>query len=172
MGGFSLSSVPRPGEPLSLRRRPGRLFWRRVAFVPGHHVDLIGLNRAFQSHWREFGRDPAAQLFAHRLNVRDAQIQFLGDLLVRHVQAHEVQAQHPDPQRLVMSGQNGPGQIVEAGSAGRASVALPMPLRLIMAITGDRCAAAVRAADALRPTVLPHQREALRIVQQARQVHQ
>lgn len=36
--------------------------------------------------------------------------QFLGDLAVRQIQAHDVEAQHPDPQRLVMSGQHGAGQ--------------------------------------------------------------
>src|SRR3954451_397682 len=38
----------------------------------------------------------------------------LGDLPVREVQAHQIQAQHPDPQRLVVAGQNGSGQVAEA----------------------------------------------------------
>src|SRR3712207_8975124 len=43
---------------------------------------------------------------------------------VREVQAHEVQAEHPDPQWLVVPGQRGAGQIVEAGAAPRAAIAL------------------------------------------------
>ena len=100
------------------------------------------------------------------------EVQLLGDLPVGEVQAHEVQAQHPDPQRLVMAGQDGAGQVVEAGAARRAAVALPVRLGVVPAVAGDRGAAAARAADALGPAVLAHQLEALRVVDQRRQVHQ
>src|SRR3712207_9585305 len=50
---------------------------------------------------------------------------------VREVQAHEVQAEHPDPQWLVVPGQRGAGQIVEAGAAPRAAIALAVRLGII-----------------------------------------
>ena len=40
--------------------------------------------------------------------------QFVGNLLVRHVESHEVQTQYPDFQRLMMSGKDGVGQIIKA----------------------------------------------------------
>src|SRR3712207_9212547 len=67
---------------------------------------------------------------------------------VREVQAHEVQAEHPDPQWLVVPGQRGAGQIVEAGAAPRAAIALAVRLGIIPAMTGDRRALAVWTADA------------------------
>jgi hypothetical protein len=41
-----------------------------------------------------------------------------------------------------------------------------------MPITGDRRATTMRAPNVVRPTVLPNQFKALRVVQQGRQVHQ
>jgi hypothetical protein len=62
---------------------------------------------------------------------------------------------YPDPQRLVMSGQRGASQVIETGGAGRASVALSAPLRVIMPVTGNRRAMTLRAPHAVGPTVLP-----------------
>src|SRR5689334_18503742 len=55
-GGFSFSSVPRPGAPASLRHRPGRPFLLLQPVGPyarpqsGHNIDLIDLSGAFQLH--------------------------------------------------------------------------------------------------------------------------
>jgi len=51
-------------------------------------------------------------MLGHRLHVRGAKVEFPGDLPVREVQAHEVQAQNPDPQRLVVRGQDRAGLVV------------------------------------------------------------
>src|SRR3712207_9129761 len=48
----------------------------------------------------------ALPIFGHDLHVRGVEAQLGHDLSVREVQAHEVQAQHPHPQRLVMPGQD------------------------------------------------------------------
>src|SRR3954471_16736850 len=69
---------------------------RRLALVPGHDVDLVDLHLTLQPHGRGFGNQAAAQLLGHGVHVRPVEAQFLGDLAVRKVQAHEVQAQHPD----------------------------------------------------------------------------
>src|SRR5687767_15175677 len=74
-----------------------------------------------------------------------------------------------------MSGQNGAGQIVETAVAGLAAITLALPLRVVMPITGDRRATTMGAPNAVRPTVLPNQVKALRVVrffQHGRQVHQ
>ena len=72
--------------------------------MPGHDVDLVDLHLTLQPHGRGLGNQAAAQLLGHGVHVRHVEAQFLGDLTVRKVQTHEVQAQHPDPQRLVMAG--------------------------------------------------------------------
>src|SRR3712207_6787882 len=72
----------------------------------------------------------------------------------------------------MMSGQNGAGQVIETAVAGLAAIALAVPLRVIMPITGDHRALTMRAPNAIRPTVLPDQFKALCVVQQGRQVHQ
>src|SRR3954454_7654208 len=174
IGGFSFASVPRPGAPLSRRRLRGALFGdgRRVALVPGHDIDLVDLDLAVEDDGRGSGGKPLPQLLGHRLHVRGAKLELLGDLPVREVEAHEVEAQNPDPQLLMVSGENGPGQVVEAAAAGRAAITLAVRLGIIPAMTGDRGALTVRAADAVGPAVLAHQLVAFRIVDQRRQVHQ
>ena len=52
-------------------------------------------------------------------------------------QPHEVQAQNPKLQGLVMAGEDGPGEIVEAALAGVAVVALPLRWRVIPTIFDD-----------------------------------
>jgi len=102
-----------------------------LTLVPGHDVDLVNLHLALQFHRRRFGDQPSAQLLRHGLHVRDGQAQLIRDLPVGEVQAHEIQAQHPDPQRLMMAGQHRAGEVVEAGRARLASVTLTVRLRLI-----------------------------------------
>src|SRR3954452_11876058 len=89
---------------------------------------LVDLDLAPEPHRLDPGDQAGAELLGHELHVRLAQAQLLGDLPVREVEAHEVQAQNPDPQRLVMAGQDVAGQVVEAGAAGGAAVTLPVRL--------------------------------------------
>src|SRR3954452_23782821 len=122
IGGFSFSRVPRPRSPFSRRLRPSRLFLNggRVALVARHHVDLVDLHLAVEPRLGLALNQALAKLFGHGLDIALAEIEFLGDLPVRQVETHEVQAQHPDPQRLVMAGQNRAGQVVETRLAGLA----------------------------------------------------
>jgi hypothetical protein len=135
-----------------------------LALVPGHDVDFVDLDLALQPRRRGLGDQAAAQLLRHGLHVGPAQAQLPGDLPVREVQPHEVQAQHPDPQRLMVSGQHRAREVVEAPRARLAAVALPVRLRVVAAVTHHRAAAAPGAAHALRPALLAHQREALGVV--------
>src|SRR4051794_21571225 len=104
------------------------------------------------------------------MHVRGAETQFRGGLPVGQVQTHEVEAQHPDPQRLVVPGQHCPAEVVKARRARLAAIPLPMRLRLVMPVPDHRVAVASRATDALWPAVLAHQGEALRVVEQGCQV--
>jgi hypothetical protein len=140
--------------------------------VPGHDVDLVDLHLTFQCCCRDPGHQPVAQLLGHELHVRAGEPQLQGDLPVGEVQAHEVEAQDPDPERLVVPGQHRAGEIVEATRASLAPVALPVRLRVVAAVPHHGIAAASGAANALRPAMLPHQGEALGVIDQRREVDQ
>ena len=79
---------------------------------------------------------------------------------------HQGQAQYPDSQRLMMTGQHRAGEIVEAARTGFAPVALAMRLCVVAPVANHHTVAASRAANAIWPAVLTHQREALGIIQQ------
>ena len=93
--------------------------------MPGHDVHLVALDLAVELDLGLAHDDPLAELRGHDLGVVGVDTQLLGDLLVGEVQPHEVQAQHPDPQRLVMPGEDRPGQVVEPRPAGVAAISLP-----------------------------------------------
>jgi hypothetical protein len=59
--------------------------------VPGCDVDLVDLHLALEPHRRRPGDQAGAELLGHELRVGLVQVQLLGDLPVREVQAHEVQ---------------------------------------------------------------------------------
>src|SRR5437764_10099727 len=71
MGGLSFASVPRPGAPASLRRRPSRPFRHccRLTFVSSDDVDLVDLDLTLQLHGRDVGNQTVAQLLRHGLPV-------------------------------------------------------------------------------------------------------
>src|SRR3954471_23977305 len=168
IGGFSFSSVPRPGAALSRRRRPGRPFRRPRPAGPCARPPR-GPRR---SRPRPEGRPAGAWRRALAVAPPSSPArptrtgQFLRDLPVREVQAHEVEARHPHPQRLVTPRQDRAARIVEAGAAPRAAVALAARLDLVPAVAGDPRTTAVRAADALRPAALPDQLVAPRVIDQ------
>ena len=140
--------------------------------MPGHDVDLVDLHLTLQPHGRGLGNQAAAQLLGHGVHVRPVEAQFLGDLAVREVQAHEVQAQHPDPQRLVMAGQHRAGEVVEPPRAFLAAVALPARLAVVAPVADHRGSIALGATHAFWPAVLAHEGEAFGVVHQAGQVDQ
>jgi hypothetical protein len=72
-------------------------------------VDLIGFDLALQCGRRGSAEQTLAKMRGHRLRLRRAQPKFLGDLPVGEVQPHQVEAQHPHPQRLMVPGQHRAG---------------------------------------------------------------
>jgi hypothetical protein len=140
--------------------------------MAGHDIDLVDLDLAFQPHGWSLGDQAAAQSLGHGLHIRPVEAQLLGDLAVREVQTHEIQAQHPDPQRLVMAGQHRAGEVVEAPRAGLAAIPLSVRLGLVEAVSDHGAAAAGGTAHPLRPAMLPHQGEAPGVVDQRREVDQ
>src|SRR4051812_24013357 len=72
----------------------------------------------------------------------------------------------------MVPGQHGADEVVAAPSTRLAPVALPTRLRVVTPVPDHRIAAAAGAAHALGPAVLAHQREALGVVQQRREIDQ
>src|SRR5690348_11330038 len=76
----------------------------------------------------------------------------------------------PSPKRLMVSGQNSPGQVIEPCSAVLAPVPLPVSLGFIMAMADHRGTGTARAANALRPSILPDHSIAIGVIDQGRQI--
>ena len=61
----------------------------------------------------------------------------MADLFIREIQAHEIETENPDSKRLVMAGEDSPGQVVEVFLTGLALVALTLRLSCIVTLFGD-----------------------------------
>ncbi len=61
------------------------------------------------------------------------QIEFLGNLFIREIPSPQVQAEDPDAPRWMVTGEAGPGQILEASLAGGAG--FPMACRLCVLVS-------------------------------------
>src|SRR6185369_5009883 len=144
----------------------------RLALMAGYDVDLVNLHFTSQRCRWDLGRQSVAQLLGHELHVRAGEAQFLSDLPVGEVETHEIQAQHPDPQRLMMPGQHRAGEVIKATRTGLTPVALPVRLRVIATVAHHGGTAASGAAHALRPAMLPYQGEALGVVDQRGEIDQ
>src|SRR6266511_4060491 len=126
IGGFSFANVPRPRSPFNRRRRGGRSFFDRLgmALMSRHHIDFVAFHLATERDLRLALHDALAQLRCHDLGIVRIQIEFLSDLLIREIQSHEVEAEDPGPQRLMMTGEDGTGQVVILCLAGLSPVPL------------------------------------------------
>ncbi len=76
-------------------------------------VNLIAFDRAFELKARLLFDDAVTQNRGHFPNRIFIHLQLGGDLPVGKVQPHEVQAKHPNAQRLMMSREYGSREIVE-----------------------------------------------------------
>jgi hypothetical protein len=72
----------------------------------------------------------------------------------------------------MMPGQRRAGEVIKAPGARLAAIALPVRLGVVAPVADHRIAAAAGTAYTLAPAVLAHQREALGVVQQGREIDQ
>src|SRR3954451_3505468 len=72
----------------------------------------------------------------------------------------------------MVPGQHCPGEVVKAPGTGLAAIALAMRLGVLASVADYRIAAAAGTAYTLRPAMLAHQRKALGVVQQGREIDQ
>ena len=61
-----------------------------MALMSGHHIDFVALDLPLQHDRRATLDDPLAELADHGPGVVLVDVQFLGDLQSREVEAHEV----------------------------------------------------------------------------------
>ena len=134
--------------------------------MPGHDVDLIAFDLAGQDDWGLGLDDALPQSRAHPLGVIGVEVQLAGDWLVGEVPPQEIPAQDPDAQGLMVTGADGPRQIIEPPRAGPAVRALPSGLGLVTALGGNRAGVTVGAADPRGPSQVAEDLEAARVVDQ------
>src|SRR5690348_6071996 len=86
------------------------------------------------------------------------------DLFIREIQSHEVEAQDPDPQWLVMAGEDPPGQVIEEFLTGLPPVALPLGLGRIVTLLRDLRGVTMATGDTLGPAQIADRLETLEVV--------
>jgi hypothetical protein len=88
---------------------------------------VLTLGPLQMAHYRtacESMEDGVYRALTHIVNISTIKVQLFGNLVVGQIQPHKIKAQYLHFKGLVMSGKNGPGEIIEAFSARFAFVAL------------------------------------------------
>ena len=88
------------------------------------------------------------------LHITAIQGQFVGNLLIRQIQSHEVQTQYPHFQRLMMSGKNSVRQIIKASVTVMTLITLTGGFGIIKALLDDLYGHTRGTRDALWPAEL------------------
>src|SRR3954454_18505775 len=171
-GGFAFSSVPRPGAPESLRRRPGRPFLPPQPVGPcAQPRDRLHRPQRCRPASRRERVPPAPGGGARSSPARPRRP---GPVPARFAgwRGSAPSGRGTKPTRAMADGAR-PAPCrsdLEASMARLAQVALPVPLSFVMAIADDHGIVAVRAAHASWPTMLTHKLKTLGLVQQPREI--
>ena len=115
------------------------------------NVDLITFHLVGSRRSRRLAHYPLASLPGHLLHVVFMKIEFVGNLVVREVESHEIQAQYPHPQGLMMAGKDRVRQIIKASLAGLAQVALTLGLGVVTSLLGNVTTITLGTRDTLGP---------------------
>ena len=84
-----------------------------------------------------FFYDPFTQGSRHLVDIAAIDVQLVGNLVVGHIQPHEIQTQHPHFQGLMMSCKNRVRQIIKACVTVGTRIALTGGFRVIKATLDD-----------------------------------
>jgi hypothetical protein len=122
-----------------------------MAFVASDDVHFIAFDLAFQDERLLLIDNTLPEPHGHLLSLGDRQIQLRGDLPIRQVQPHEIEAQHPSPQRPMMPCENSIGQVVETTITITAAISLATDFGCVVSVLDDMLAFAVRTTNAIRP---------------------
>ena len=125
---------------------------------------LQGLFEAFFYH-------AFTELSSHLMDIASVKVQLFGNLIVGQIQSHEIEAQYPNFEGLMMSGKNGSCEIIKAFSAIFAFIALPGGVLIV--VTFFDCAYGItkRALTPFWPTKFANSLIALHIIYQGLYVY-
>jgi hypothetical protein len=84
-----------------------------------------------------FFYDPFTQGRRQLMDIAAIDVQLVGNVVVGHIQPHEIQTQHPHFQGLMMSGNNRVSQIIKACITVMTLIALTGGFRVIKATLDD-----------------------------------
>ena len=131
-----------------------------------HHIDFVTFDLAGKDDLGLTIDDPLTELLDHGSGVAGAEVEFLGDLQAGQVQAHEIQANDPDSQRLVMAGEDGVGEVVEALPTGMTLVTLPLgwvsSRPFLMTRADEQCGQVTPSGQRMVRTVSKHLASSMR----------
>jgi hypothetical protein len=102
-----------------------------------HHRDCIIRDLPRACHTRLVLYDAVAQLRGHDLALVGRHLECLSEVCMRQMQSHAVAAEHPDPQRLVMTSTEGAGQVVACRLTRLALIPLSRRLGGVSTLVGD-----------------------------------
>ena len=87
IGGFSVSSVPRPRSPFSRRRRRAVPFFNLLgmALMSCYYIDFVAFHLAAERDLRLPLNNALTKLSGHLLSIVAIQIQLMSNLFVRKV---------------------------------------------------------------------------------------
>ena len=131
-----------------------------------HPIDFVTVHLPRACDVRLGWHAAFAQLRGHDLDIVGRHREFRGDLFMRPMQSHAVAAEHPDPQRRVMTSTDGAGQVLTRRLTRLALIPLACGVGLVSTLLGDVGSAAVGTAHTLRPAELPDGVETLRVIQE------
>ena len=103
--------------------------------------------------------------------IRGMEIEFFSNLVVRQVQPHEIQAQYPHPQGLVMTSEDRVRQIVEASLTGLAQIALTLGLGIVVPLLDHLRTVTSWTKDTVWPTQGTDGRKAFGVVDEGLNVY-
>jgi hypothetical protein len=135
-----------------------------------HHIDFITLHLPRAGDVRRVWYDAFAPLRGHALDIVGMHIEFLGDVCMRQLQTHAVEAENPAPPRLVMTSHDGAGQVVEFRLTRLALIPLSRRLGRVSPLCGDVGSTAVRTDHTIGPAELPDGVETLRVINEILEV--
>src|SRR5215471_12936564 len=95
--------------------------------------------------------DPATQRSRHLIRITLMERQLVGNLLIRQIKSHEIEAQDPHLQRLMVSSKNSVGQIIKTLVTVVTFIALTSGFRVIKATLNNLLRRTRGTRDAIRP---------------------
>ena len=69
-----------------------------------HYIDFVAFHCAAERDLRLSFNDALTKLSGHLLGIVAVQTQLVSNRFVREIQPHKIEAEHPNAQRLVVSG--------------------------------------------------------------------